>query len=483
MKHLKMLKPKFWDHHNVAGSHTHTGFNFQRKWKLIVTATSFMAILPLVVMGFMDYRISRQTIKDEVEHSISKLLTSAVISISFAKEVEKHTYDYIDQCDCTEDEDMFVIDKNGNLLTRSIFYDADTVSETFHSDMLNDTAGIIEHVTADGEGIIAGYARIPNSSLTLVLAKNKKTIDSLWLKPRLKLIGYLVISIVLIILSIMGLATFLVGRIHRADSKRVKALHHIGYADKLASIGRLASGIAHEVNNPLAIIDQKTGLIQDILTLTREYPENEELNELTKDIRRAVERCSVVTRRLLDFARHMESKVEHVDIEKIIRQIFTFLTKEAERQGIELSFKSGNNIKDFRCDRGNLQQIFLNLFNNAFAAMKNGGKLNVEVKLNKDKKVIITISDTGIGISSSDINQIFEPFFSSKDAQWGTGLGLSITYGLIKEMGGNIVVKSKVGKGTSFIVILPLYAQKKQVADNDLLHPTPGLETGLTDSE
>jgi len=260
----------------------------------------------------------------------------------------------------------------------------------------------------------------------------------------------------------MGMATFLVGRIHKADRKRVKALHHIGYTDKLASIGRLASGIAHEINNPLAIIDQKTGLIQDIFTLTDEFKANEQLNQLTKDILHAVERCGTVTRRLMDFARHMDSKIEVVDIGKIIRQIFTFLKKDAERQGITMSFKSRDNMESFECDRGNLQQIFLNLFNNAFAAMDNGGQLKVDVRLNKDKKVIITISDTGIGISSSDINQIFEPFFSSKDTHWGTGLGLSITYGLIKEMNGNIVVKSEVGKGTSFVIILPLTTEEQQ---------------------
>ena len=467
MKRLKKLKPAFWDHHNVAGSHAHTGFNFQRKWKLIVVVTSFMAILPLFVMGFMDFRLSRKTIEDEVKHSISKILTSAVISISFSQNVEKYAFEYSDQCDCAEDEDMFVVDQNGTLLTPSSYYDEFSIANTFHTSMLKDTAGIKEVVTPNGKSVIAGYARTPNSSLTLVLAKSKKNIADLWFKPRLKLLGYLAVSMVLILLSIMGMATFLVGRIHKADRKRVKALHHIGYTDKLASIGRLASGIAHEINNPLAIIDQKTGLIQDILTLTKEFSPNEQLNQLTKDILKAVDRCGTVTRRLLDFARHMDSKIELVDIEKIIRQVFTFLKKDATRQGIEMSFNSQDKIKNFQCDRGNIQQIILNLFNNAFAAMEDGGKLNVDVKLNKDKKVIITVSDTGIGISDKDINQIFEPFFSSKDDHWGTGLGLSITYGLIKEMDGNIVVKSKLGKGTSFIVILPLTPEKQQDPDKD----------------
>ena len=468
MKRLKKLKPAFWDHHNIADSQAHSGFNFQRKWKLIVVVTTFMAILPLCVMGFMDFRLSRKTIEDEIKHAISRILTSAVISISLSEDVEKYAFEYSEQCDCTEDEDMFVVDPKGRLLTPSSYYNQFNIANTFHTDMLEDTAGIKEVITPGGIDVIAGYARIPNSSLTLVLVKSRENIAELWIKPRLKLVGYLAVSIVVIVLSIMGMATFLVGRIHKADSKRIKALHHIGYTDKLASIGRLASGIAHEINNPLAIIDQKTGLIQDILTLTKEFEPNEQLNQLTKDILESVERCGIVTRGLLDFARHMDSKIEPVDVEKIIRQIFSFLEEDAQRQGITMSFKSRDNIESFECDRGNLQQIFLNLFNNAFAAMEDGGgQLMVDVRLNKDKKVVITISDTGMGISSSDINQIFEPFFSSKDSHWGTGFGLSITYGLIKEMNGHIVAKSELGKGTSFIVILPLTAGKEACSDKE----------------
>ncbi|MCP4671542.1 MAG: hypothetical protein GY857_09570, partial [Desulfobacula sp.] len=381
MKRLKKLKPAFWDHHNVAGSHLHTGFNFQRKWKLIVIVTSFMAILPLCVMGLMDFRLSRKTIEDEIKHSISKILTSAVISISFSENVEKYAFEYSDQCDCKEDEDMFVVDQNGSLMTPSSYYDEVSIAKTFHPDALKKTAGVKEVVTTDGKAVIAGYARIPNSSLTLVLVKSRQNIAGLWLKPRLKLVGYLGVSMVLIVLSIMGMATFLVGRIHRADRRRIKALHHIGYTDKLASIGRLASGVAHEVNNPLAIIGQKAGLIQDIFTLTDEFKNNEQLNQLTKDILEAVDRCGSITRRLLDFARHMESDIEPVDIEKVIRQVFAFIEKDAKHKGITLSFNSQNTIEGFECDRGNLQQIFVNLFNNAIAAMENGGQLKADVRL------------------------------------------------------------------------------------------------------
>jgi two-component system NtrC family sensor kinase len=109
------------------------------------------------------------------------------------------------------------------------------------------------------------------------------------------------------------------------------------YANKLASIGRLASGVAHEINNPLAIINQKTGLIKDLFTMNRDYAGNEKLMGLVDNVLESVRRCGTITRRLLDFARHMESSIETVDIEAIIRQVLAFMEKEAERRCIAVS--------------------------------------------------------------------------------------------------------------------------------------------------
>ncbi|MFZ3048539.1 MAG: HAMP domain-containing sensor histidine kinase, partial [Desulfatirhabdiaceae bacterium] len=117
----------------------------------------------------------------------------------------------------------------------------------------------------------------------------------------------------------------------------------------------------------------------------------------------------------------------------------------------------------FISDRGKLQQIFLNLVNNAFAAMKDGGNLSIQARLMADDhQVRVAVSDDGCGISEADLKRIFEPFFTTKSSSGGTGLGLSITYGLVRELGGDILVESIVGKGTTFTVTFPLeYSEKK----------------------
>jgi len=470
MKRLKKFKPAFWDHRDSAGSHSAINFNFRRKWKLLVVVTSFMALLPLFVMTLVDFSLTRRIIEDEVKSSMLKILNSASAAISFSMDPKKSAVAYISNLESTEDNDLFVVNKDGALLSDSFYYGTPGSSITFNLERLKEMAGILEDMTPNRIPIIAGYTIIPDTDFILMLIKRKKWVTDLWLKPRLKLIGYLVVSIILILLSIMGMATYLVRRIHLTDRKRTEALHHAEHAKKLASIGRLASGVAHEINNPLAIINQKTGLILDLFTLRDDLSSDERLIPLTNDILEAVTRCGTITRRLLDFARHMEPSLEIVNIKEVIGQVLAFLQKEAERRNITISLETQDFIPDFECDKGSLQQIFLNLVENAYTAMEEGGSLTICVKCKKNKEVMITVSDNGKGISSEDLNKIFEPFFSSKNEHWGAGLGLSITYGLVKEINGDIRVKSKLGKGTIFTVTLPLSAKNS---------PSPGAIDGF----
>ena len=460
MKQLQKLKPASWDHQDVARNHLNTGFNFARKWKLIVLLTSFMALLPLFVMSLVEFGLTHRTIEDEVKSSISKLLNAAIVSISFSKDPGKTAMDYIALINSGEDNDIFVVNEDGTLLTTSFYYGNTGTPNAVNTSLFKEKAGIEKDLTPDKKPVMAGYARIPDSSLFFVLAKSEKGLVDLWFKPRFKLIGYLAVSIVLILLSIMGMATYLVGRIHSADRKRSEALHHAEHEKKLASIGRLASGVAHEINNPLAIINQKTGLILDLFTLREDFSSDKRLISLAKDVLDTVKRCGTITRRLLDFARHMEPSIEPVDIWEVVRQVLAFLEKEADRRRITISIDNKDTIPNFECDKGSLQQIFLNLIENSFTAMEDGGQLSISIRLKKRDQISIMISDNGRGIADEDIDKIFEPFYSSKNDHWGSGLGLSIIYGLIKEIGGDIMVKSRLGKGSRFTVILPLKNSK-----------------------
>jgi two-component system NtrC family sensor kinase len=452
MKRLKKFKPAFWDHKDIAGSHTLSGFSFQRKWKLIVASTSLIAILPLFIMNFVDYSLTRRIIEKELRYNVSETLDSAITLISFYKDVEKFAFKFVERFNSGEKKDLFLVDSKGSLLTPSFYYDKEG---SFNIDLSKGNVGVVNLRTYEGKQIITGHSRIPGSDMILVLVRSKQKLSQTWLEPRIDLIWLFVLSIIVILLSIMGMATFLVDRIHKADRQRIKALHQVEYTNKLASIGRLAAGVAHEINNPLAIMNQKTGLIIDILDMTEDFSSKKRLVPLTDSVMATIERCGNITKRLLDFATHTDSIVAPVDINQIMTQVLAFLGQEAKRRNILISFDDSEPVENFECDIGNLQQIFLNLFNNAFSAMKNGGLLKVEIKSYQKENVTISIADNGVGIAKDDINKIFEPFFSSANEHWGTGLGLSITYGLIKEMGGDIIVKSTVGKGTCFKITLP----------------------------
>jgi signal transduction histidine kinase len=163
----------------------------------------------------------------------------------------------------------------------------------------------------------------------------------------------------------------------------------------------------------------------------------------------------------------MDSSVEPVDIQTVISDVVGFLGKEAQYRNITINVDVPSDLPQFESDRGKLQQILLNLINNAFAAQTDGGSLSISVFRADDKSILIRVKDTGCGIPDKDLKRIFEPFFSTKTNTGGTGLGLSITYSLIQELGGAIDVISEVGVGTEFAIMLPLTppAKKKETTN------------------
>jgi len=294
-----------------------------------------------------------------------------------------------------------------------------------------------------------------------LIVKDKNELMRPWYNTRRKLFGFLGASIATILIVILGIVTLLVNKIYLADEKRLLAVRQAEHANKMASIGRLAAGVAHEINNPLEIINQKAGLIKDLFTYKKEYGADEKLTDLVDWIISSVGRCGKITQRLLSFARHMEVTTDKVQLREVVDEVIGLLGKEAVYGGITVELDVDQHLPVLLTDRGKLQQIFLNLVNNAMAAMPNGGKLEITAR-RADTCLVIQVIDTGCGIEKGDIHRIFEPFFSTKRKQGGTGLGLSITYGLVKELRGEITVESEVGKGTRFTITLPLTTERKQ---------------------
>ena len=281
-----------------------------------------------------------------------------------------------------------------------------------------------------------------------------------------KLLGLLTSDITAIYLALvlmvlgtianMKITATVVNWIREAELEREEAIVQTHHTGRLASIGRLAAGVAHEINNPLAIINEKAGLMKDLMLMSKEPPDKEKFLGLIKAISDSVNRCRTITHRLLGFARRMDVQHEEIDLNDTIREVIEFLDKEVLYRNIKLDTHLKEDLPRIVSDKGQLQQVFLNIINNAIDAVPDGGVIAVSTEVKGRDRVRVTIMDNGQGIPKDTIKNIFEPFYTTKGKGKGTGLGLSISYGIIKRLGGDISVESEVGEGSTFYVELPI---------------------------
>jgi signal transduction histidine kinase len=228
-------------------------------------------------------------------------------------------------------------------------------------------------------------------------------------------------------------------------------------AEKLASVGELATGIAHEINNPIAIMVEEAGWLSDLLNdEDLADPQNmEEFRRALNQIKTQGGRCKDITHKLLFFAKKTDSRVREVQLNDIITEIVGILDVRATGSRVKIATHLDPELPKVAASPSEMHQVFLNLINNAIDAIGTGeGSIEITSRRNGGF-VTIDVADTGQGIPNALLNRIFDPFFTTKPVGKGTGLGLSICYGIIKNMGGDITVDSSVGVGTTFHVHLP----------------------------
>jgi two-component system NtrC family sensor kinase len=229
-------------------------------------------------------------------------------------------------------------------------------------------------------------------------------------------------------------------------------------AAKLASVGELAAGIAHEINNPLAVIAEEVGVLKDSLDpeLVQDGDEPPDLGEHLDAIHEAVFRCRDITRKLLTFVRQTDVKVEHLDLHGIVDEVVdSMLANELAISNVSVEKRYDRTIQQITTDRTQLIQVFVNLVKNAIDAMPGGGRLTVTT-LRRGARAAVSVRDTGVGMSPAHLEKVFIPFFTTKEPGKGTGLGLSVSYSIIRNFGGDFYVESNPGKGSTFTVELPL---------------------------
>lgn len=233
-------------------------------------------------------------------------------------------------------------------------------------------------------------------------------------------------------------------------------------SQKLASIGELSAGIGHEINNPLAIISQETEWMQHLLKQIGERDPKEvaELQDSLKEVLRQVDRCREITQNLLDFARKKEPVFQEVNVNKLIDDLSRLVEKETIRYHIEIRKDFQQDLPLVHTDAPSLRQVVLNLLTNATHAIEKDGRIRIATQRSENGSVDIIVEDTGCGIPKDHLIKIFDPFFTTKPEGKGTGLGLSICHGIVDKLGGRISVSSEVGKGSTFVVTLPIDQQK-----------------------
>ena len=251
----------------------------------------------------------------------------------------------------------------------------------------------------------------------------------------------------------------LVNRISQADTEKELAVRkkdmmsqQVIETGKLASVGELASGIAHEINNPVAIMIEEAAWIEDMLEeedLTGSENEKE-LDRALTQIKTQGRRCKEITHKLLSFARKTDSRIVEISITNMLKEMSYLSSQRAKYSNIEIRTCFEENLPPILASETEMQQVFLNLVNNALDAMeKTGGIITLGAKLTGND-IIVTVSDNGPGIAEANLARIFDPFYTTKPVGKGTGLGLSICYGIIKKIGGDIKVRSTKGEGATF---------------------------------
>jgi len=240
--------------------------------------------------------------------------------------------------------------------------------------------------------------------------------------------------------------------------------HQLFHASKLASVGELATGVAHEINNPLAIIVASSGVIRDLLNPEFKLnPTPETILYEVDAIDSAAFRARTITRQLLAFGRKYEPKLEPCDVNQVVEEVISGLKeREFKIAGIEIIQQFDPGLPDILLDQDKIRQVFLNLINNAGDAISGNGTITIKTQ-RKDREIQIIFKDTGAGIPADRLPHIFNPFFTTKEVGRGTGLGLSISLNIVESLGGSIAVQSIEGAGSQFIVTLPIHLKNQAI--------------------
>ncbi|MCM0756940.1 ATP-binding protein [Desulfovibrio aminophilus] len=313
------------------------------------------------------------------------------------------------------------------------------------------------HEPAGGKDVLLLTAPLKDGAWTLVYQQDEAdAYASLYHARNLSLFAILAGGVGILLMAVL-VANRMVNRIVEADRERDMMNDQVIEAGKLASVGELAAGIAHEINNPLAIMLEEAGWVLDLLDdeSLRGHESHPEMVRALKQIRQQGGRCRDITHKLLSFARKIDPTVKPVQVNDIVRDMAALSEQRAHLANVRVSVDLAPDLPEVPASPSELQQVLVNLINNAIDALERGGELKVSTRLDGGF-VRLDVADNGMGIPKANMARIFDPFYTTKPVGKGTGLGLSICYGIVRKMGGEISVDSVLNQGTVFHIRLPI---------------------------
>jgi len=355
--------------------------------------------------------------------------------------------------------DAFIINRAGQLQTPSLAGETE----------LNETDR--EHISFDGraqavvtDSVIYKTRWIDDGQWVLVLKANIADSLGYYLTLRNRIFIIVGVIVVISLSAAAAISVALSRNLERADKEHAAHSLQFAHVEKMATIGRLAAGIAHEINNPLQMITNQAGWISELL------PEEDpaavknmaEYQNSVDKIRYHVKRAGTITHRLLGFSKKITAQKDQVQLNDLLNETLSFVEREAENNSITIVRNLAEGLPATMTDGPQLQQVFLNLINNALDAVGAKGVIEILTGINADGKLVVECADNGPGIAPQHLKQIFEPFFTTKDPDKGTGLGLYISYDIVKKLGGSISVENRKAGGALFRIVLPVVQYKQE---------------------
>ncbi len=355
--------------------------------------------------------------------------------------------------------DAFVVNRN-NILQTPQRFNGKVFGTPNAPDFSTAIGTSLERITFKGEDCLYATSEITNPRWVLVVKEDLSEAMAPIFETRYLESFVIAGGILLVILGTIFTTRAMTNELIRVERDKAAGDEIVMQSSKMAALGKMAAGVAHEINNPLQIIGDQAGWMKDLLEEedVSKSANFQEFEGCVTKILRHVDRCRSITHRLLRFGRRMEPTQEMVDVNAVVAETITFLETEARFREIEIRALYDDGLPRITTDQAQLQQVFLNIIDNAIDAVGKSGYIDIRTcrDQGKDREVIIEISDSGPGIPKETLARIFDPFFTTKKANEGTGLGLSISYSIVEKLGGHILVASEEGKGTTFTIRLPI---------------------------